>query len=57
MALPEDERLEHVSETTMVRVQREQVSDETHPHIHVHRSLREDGSEQVDLVMDEDEGL
>jgi hypothetical protein len=39
----------------MVRVQRAQVSDETHPHIHVHRSLREDGSEQVDLVVDEEE--
>jgi hypothetical protein len=30
--------------------------DETHPHIHVHRSLREDGSEEIDLVMDEPEG-
>ncbi|HSM38322.1 MAG TPA: AI-2E family transporter [Candidatus Limnocylindrales bacterium] len=56
VALPEDERLD-VPEQTMVRVQREQISDETHPHIHVHRSLREDGSEQIDLVMEEDEGL
>lgn len=56
-ALPEDERLEDVPEATMVKVQREQVSDETHPHIHVHRSLREDGSEQVDLVVDDEEGL
>jgi predicted PurR-regulated permease PerM len=56
-ALPEDERLDDVPEATMVKVQREQVSDETHPHIHVHRSLREDGSEQVDLVVDEDEGI
>jgi predicted PurR-regulated permease PerM len=53
-ALPADEHLEDVPEQTMVRVQREQVSDETHPHIHVHRSLREDGSEQVDLVVDEE---
>ncbi len=56
-ALPEQERLEDVPEATMVRVQREQVSDETHPHIHVHRSLREDGSEHVDIVVEEDEGL
>jgi predicted PurR-regulated permease PerM len=54
-ALPAEERLEDVPQQTMVRVQRAQVSDETHPHIHVHRSLREDGSEQVDLVMDEEE--
>jgi hypothetical protein len=33
------------------------MSDETHPHIHVHRSLREDGTEQVDLVIDEHEGI
>lgn len=56
VALPEGERLD-VPEQTMVRVEREQISDETHPHIHVHRSLREDGSEQVDLVVDEEEGL
>ncbi len=53
-ALPEEEQLEDVPEATMVRVEREQISDETHPHIHVHRSLRPDGSEQVDLVMDDD---
>jgi predicted PurR-regulated permease PerM len=53
-ALPKKERLEDVSEATMVRVEREQISDETHPHIHVHRSLRPDGTEQVDLVMDDD---
>jgi predicted PurR-regulated permease PerM len=58
VALPEQERLDDVPEATMVRVQREQVSDETHPHIHVHRSLREDGTEHIDLVVDEqDEGL
>jgi predicted PurR-regulated permease PerM len=51
-ALPEDEQLEDVAEATMVKVEREQMSDETHPHIHVHRSLREDGSEQIDLVVD-----
>ncbi|HET6381210.1 MAG TPA: AI-2E family transporter [candidate division Zixibacteria bacterium] len=56
-ALPEKERLEDVPEATMVKVEREQVSDETHPHIHVHRSLRPDGSEQVDLVIDEEEGI
>jgi putative heme transporter len=56
-ALPAEERLEDVPEATMVKVEREQVSDETHPHIHVHRSLRPDGTEQVDLVMDEEEGI
>ena len=53
-ALPEEERLEDVPEATMVKVQREQISDETHPHIHVHRSLRADGTEEVDLVVDEE---
>ena len=53
-ALPEEERLEDVPEATMVKVEREQISDETHPHIHVHRSLRPDGTEQVDLVVDEE---
>jgi predicted PurR-regulated permease PerM len=56
-ALPEQERLEDVPEATMVRVQREQIHDETHPHIHVHRSLRPDGSEEVELVVDEEPGL
>jgi len=53
-ALPEEEQLEDVPEQTMVRVEREQISDETHPHIHVHKSLRADGSEQVDLVVDDE---
>jgi putative heme transporter len=57
-ALPQDERLEDVSQATMVKVEREQISDETHPHIHVHRSLRHDGSEEVDLVVDDEpEGI
>ncbi|HEX2194499.1 MAG TPA: AI-2E family transporter [Candidatus Limnocylindria bacterium] len=55
-ALPEEEQLEDVAEATMVKVEREQMSDETHPHIHVHRSLREDGSEEIDLVVDPREG-
>jgi len=55
VALPEDERLEDVAEATMVKVQKQQVSDETHPHIHVHRSVRQgSGEEQVDLIIDED---
>jgi predicted PurR-regulated permease PerM len=58
VALPEQERLEDVPEATMVKVEREQISDETHPHIHVHRSLRPDGTEEVDLVVDEEpEGI
>jgi predicted PurR-regulated permease PerM len=57
-ALPAEERLEDVPEATMVKVEREQISDETHPHIHVHRSLRHDGSEEVDLVVDDEpEGI
>lgn len=55
VALPEDERLEDVAEATMVKVQKQQVSDETHPHIHVHRSVRQgSGEEQVDLIIDEE---
>jgi predicted PurR-regulated permease PerM len=57
-ALPEQERLEDVPEATMVKVEREQISDETHPHIHVHRSLRPDGTEEVELVVDDEpEGI
>ena len=54
VALPEDEQLAGVEEHTMVKVQREQVSDETHPHIHIHRSLRPDGVEEVNLEVDEE---
>jgi predicted PurR-regulated permease PerM len=53
-ALPEQERLEDVPEATMIKVAREQISDETHPHIHVHRSLRPDGTEDVELVVDDE---
>jgi predicted PurR-regulated permease PerM len=55
-ALPEAERLDDVDEGTMVKVDKAQVSDETHPHIHVHRSVRADGEEQVDITVDEEEG-
>lgn len=54
-ALPAAERLSDVDESTMVKVAKAQVSDETHPHIHVHRSVRPDGEEQVDITVDEDE--
>lgn len=54
-ALPEAERLDDVDEGTMVKVAKAQVSDETHPHIHVHKSVRADGEEQVDITVDEDE--
>ncbi len=50
-ALPETERLSDVDEHVMVSVAREQVGDETHPHIHVTRTRRPDGSEQVALKM------
>jgi hypothetical protein len=38
----------------MVKVNKAQVSDETHPHIHVHRSVRPDGQEQVEMVVDDE---
>ncbi len=53
-ALPEAERLSNVDEGTMVKVAKAQVSDETHPHIHVHRSVRADGEEQIEMVVDEE---
>ncbi|HUH17130.1 MAG TPA: AI-2E family transporter [Methylomirabilota bacterium] len=52
-ALPEGERLDNVDEHVMVSVAREQVGDETHPHIHVTRTRRADGTEQVELRMDD----
>jgi putative heme transporter len=57
VALPDSERLAHVDEATMVKVEKEQVSDETHPRIHVHRSLRSDGREEYEIVVDEDEQI
>ena len=50
-ALPEAERLSDVDEHIMVSVEKEQVGDETHPHIHVTRTRRADGSEKVELTM------
>jgi hypothetical protein len=55
-ALPETERLSDVDEHVMVSVAKEQVGDETHPHIHVTRTRRSDGSEQVELRMSERPG-
>jgi predicted PurR-regulated permease PerM len=51
-ALPEEERLSDVDEHVMVSVAKEQVGDETHPHIHVTRTRRADGSEQVEIRTD-----
>jgi predicted PurR-regulated permease PerM len=53
-ALPEGERLSDVDEGTMVKVDKAQVSDETHPHIHVHRTVRADGQEEVEMIVDEE---
>ena len=50
-ALSDAERLSDVDEHVMVSVEKEQVGDETHPHIHVTRTRRADGSEQVELRM------
>ncbi len=52
-SLPERERLTDVEDHTMVRVEKEQVGDETHPSIHVHRSLRPDGGEELHLDVEE----
>jgi hypothetical protein len=51
-ALPEEERLADVDEHVMVSVAKEQVGDETHPHIHVTRTRRADGTEQVEIRTD-----
>ena len=51
-ALPDAERLADVDEHVMVSVAKEQVGDETHPHIHVTRSRRADGTEQVEIRTD-----
>jgi predicted PurR-regulated permease PerM len=48
-ALPDEERLADVDEHVMVSVAKEQVGDETHPHIHVTRTRRPDGTEQIEL--------
>ena len=54
-ALPDTERLSNVDEHVMVSVEKEQVGDETHPHIHVTRTRRPDGSERVELRMPDGE--
>jgi predicted PurR-regulated permease PerM len=51
-ALPETEQLADVDEHVMVSVEKEQVGDETHPHIHVTRTRRPDGTEQVEIRTD-----
>ena len=55
-ALPEAERLTDVDEHVMVSVNKEQIGDETHPHIRVTRTRRPDGTEQVELRMSERPG-
>jgi predicted PurR-regulated permease PerM len=54
-SLPEAERLQDVGDHTMVRVEKELIGEDTHPSIHVHRSLRPDGSEEVQLEVDPDD--
>jgi predicted PurR-regulated permease PerM len=51
-ALPDTEQLADVDEHVMVSVEKEQVGDETHPHIHVTRTRRPDGTEQVEIRTD-----
>jgi predicted PurR-regulated permease PerM len=51
-ALPDTERLADVDEHVMVSVAKDQVGDETHPHIHVTRTRRADGTEQVEIRTD-----
>ena len=52
-ALPEEEKLEDVEEHVMVSVEKEAVGDETHPRIHVARTVRDDGSEEVEIRTEE----
>ena len=56
VALPEREQLAHVQEQTLVRVEKEQLADETHPHIRVTRTLRADGSVQFGMEMADGSG-
>ena len=51
-ALSDEERLTDVDEHVMVSVAKAQVGDETHPHIHVTRTRRPDGTEQVEIQTD-----
>lgn len=51
-ALPAAEQLADVDHDVMVSVEKEQVGDETHPHIHVTRTRRADGTEQVEIRTD-----
>ncbi|MGZ8513383.1 MAG: AI-2E family transporter [Candidatus Limnocylindria bacterium] len=51
-ALPDTEQLADVDKHVMVSVEKDQIGDETHPHIHVTRTLRPDGSEQVEIRTD-----
>jgi predicted PurR-regulated permease PerM len=51
-ALSDEEKLSDVDQHVMVSVAKEQVGDETHPHIHVTRTRRADGSEDVDIQTD-----
>jgi predicted PurR-regulated permease PerM len=51
-ALPDTEQLADVDKHVMVSVEKDQVGDETHPHIHVTRTRRPDGSEQVEIRTD-----
>ena len=53
-ALPETEKLTDVEQHTLVAVEKEQLGDETHPHIHVTRTRRADGTEDVRLDFGED---
>ena len=52
-ALAEHERLDDVEEHVMVSVEKEQVGDETHPHIRVARTRNPDGSEHVEIQTDQ----
>ena len=53
-ALPETEKLVDVEQHTLVAVEKEQLGDETHPHIHVTRTRRADGTEEVSYDFGED---
>jgi hypothetical protein len=55
-ALPATEKLNDVEEHTLVAVEKEQIGDETHPNIHVTRTRRADGTEDISLDIEEKPG-
>ena len=54
-SLPEAEQLSDVDDATLVKVAKAQVLDDTHPHIRVHRTVGPDGTEDIRMVVDDED--